>query len=142
MFSQRAFFDSVTTTGDGFVYISGTLTGEGIGYKNNSTVIACYKDGMECMTYIVEQIGENQIGRLEWPDKYRIEKWNKHNIVAANPPLPSDCSKTTITIERETETALWVNEPTNQTDPYCKSAETRILKWTIEDSPAWKALTK
>jgi len=38
------------------VYVAGTLTGEGVGYPNNSVAITCYKDGMECLTISVDQI--------------------------------------------------------------------------------------
>ncbi len=35
---------------------------------------------------------------------------------------------------------LWVEEPVNQTKPFCKDAKNETRKFTIEDSPAWKKL--
>ncbi len=76
VFDRKAFFDSAQTTGDGYVYVAGTLTGEGVQYKNNTTAVVCYKDRMECLTYGVNQIGSNQIGRLDSPLAYPITKWS------------------------------------------------------------------
>jgi len=42
------------------VYVIGTLTGEGVMYKNNTTVVSCDNSRMECVTFTVDQIGPNQ----------------------------------------------------------------------------------
>lgn len=52
--------------------------------------IAYYKGRMGWLTYRVEKIGENQIGRLDAPDMYQIMKSDDHHAVFVNPPLPSD----------------------------------------------------
>jgi hypothetical protein len=57
LFAPKAFFDD----GDISVEISGTLTGDDLPYKNNTVVVACYKDRRECLTYSIEQIARNQI---------------------------------------------------------------------------------
>jgi hypothetical protein len=51
VFARKAFFDSAQTTDDDYVYVAGTLTGEGVGYKNNTTAVVCYRERMECLTY-------------------------------------------------------------------------------------------
>jgi hypothetical protein len=89
IFAAKSFYDNGKTTDSGIVYIAGTLTGEDLGYKNNTTAVVCYADRMEC---------------------------------------------------RKSETAVWVTEPINQSRAQCKNSNTKILKWSIEDSPAWKAM--
>jgi hypothetical protein len=42
--------------------ISGTLTGNGIGYRNNTVAISCFQDRQECFVPSIEQIGSGQIG--------------------------------------------------------------------------------
>ena len=142
IFDSKAFFDSAqTAVADGEVYVAGTLTGPGIGYPNNSTAITCYKDRKECFTYSVAQIGPNQIGRLDSPMRFPITKWDAHEVVARGTGDAVECSVVTITIDRKSETALWVTESINQTRVQCRDANTKLLKWTIEDPPAWKAIT-
>ena len=138
VFDRKAFFDSGQSSGDGYVYVAGTLTGEGVQYKNNTTAIVCYKERMECVTYGVEQIGPNQIGRLDSPLAYPVTKWDSYEIVAAGAGDTANCRKVTISIVRQTELVVWVEEPINQASAACKNADTRLLKWTIEDSPFWR----
>jgi len=131
IFPQKLFSD----LGDASVSISGTLTGEDLGYPNNQYVIACFRDRQECWSNYVEQIGHNQVGRLVTPVSFRITEWNASEVVAGGDSI---CQKTTITLSRKSETALWVEEPINQTRPECKMGHTTIQKFTIEDSPGWK----
>jgi hypothetical protein len=58
----------------GSITISGTLTGDGIGYKNNTIRVSCYKDRRECYIASVEQIGHNQIGSLHGVDIFLIKR--------------------------------------------------------------------
>jgi hypothetical protein len=140
MFAKKEFYDSAQTTGDGVVYIAGTLSGDGVLYKNNTVAVTCYKDRMECLTYSIEQIGLNQVSRLAEPTSYEITKWDSYEIVATGLVNSVICRKETISIVRKSESAVWVEEPINQSSAVCKNADTRILKFTIEDSPGWKAL--
>jgi hypothetical protein len=91
------------------------------------------------MSY-VEQIGRNQIGRMQNPGAYPIVKWNDYEVVAQEDTTMFDCYRLTFTIDRKHEALLWVEEPTNQTKPSCKDADTSIRKYTIEDSPGWKKM--
>ena len=140
VFDSKHFYDSAQTTGDAFVYIAGTLTGDGVGYKNNTVAVTCYKDRMECLMESVEQIGPNQVGRLESPISYPITKWSAYEIVAADSTDTPHCRKTTISIVRTSQSAVWVEEPINQSSAECKDDDTRVRKWTIEDSPATRAM--
>jgi len=139
VFAPKAFYDSAQTTGEGQVYVAGTLTGDGVAYKNNTVAVTCYQDRMECLTSSVEQIGSNQVGRLDSPVTYSVIKWAPDEIVAGDSGDAPDCRKVTINIVRKTASVVWVEEPVNQSRANCKDADTRLLKWTIEDPPAWKA---
>ena len=67
VFAPKNFADNGQSVGS-----SGTLTGDGVAYKNNTTVVYCEKDRKECFSYSIEQIGHNQIGRLDYPGTYPI----------------------------------------------------------------------
>lgn len=138
VFGKKVFYDS----GE-FVYITGTLTGDGLAYKNNTAMIACYHDRKECLFLSVDQIGPHQIGRLESPSVFPIVKWDTSEIMATDSyPIysshPVDCRKVTISIERKSESAVRVEEPINQTRAACKDADTKLYKYTIEDSLFWR----
>jgi len=73
------------------------------------------------------------MGSLDQGSSYSITKWNAYEVVAVD-PLPSEtfdwhCNRTTITIERHTETAVWVQEPINQTKAGCAKSDPAIRKW-------------
>ena len=127
VFAPKSFSDSARSTGDGYVYAAGTLTGNGITFKNNTVAVACYRDRMECLTYSVEQ-RPNQVGSFTMTLRYPVTKWDAHEIIATEDTTFTDCRKTTITIERESETVLWVEEAINQSRAACKDAETSLLK--------------
>lgn len=140
IFSSKVFYDSGQSSGDEYVYASGTLTGEGLAYPNNTVVVICYKDRRECLSYSIDQIGPNQLSRLEAPDIYPVTNWTPLEVVASGPGDTMKCHKVTISLERKLETALWVSEPVNQASAACKNADSKLHKWTIEDSPSWKDL--
>jgi hypothetical protein len=141
IFAPKAFFDSDRDDG---VEISGTLTGDGLTYfKNNTVVVACWKDRRECLTYSIEQgFGSNQLGRLSSPIIYPITAWNADEVIATEDVSVLHCRKTTITLVRKRQSAVWVEEPINQARAICKDAETKVFKWTIEDPPVWKGMRK
>ena len=140
LFDSKAYFDTAeTTVGDGSVYIAGTLTGEGVYYKNNTVAVTCYKDRMECLTNSIQQIGPNHIGRLDSPSIYPVTKWDAYEVVATSAGGALECNRETISIVRKSCTAVWVTEPINQSQAACAKVEARVLKWTIEDAPGWKA---
>ena len=142
---QIVFPYKVFYNGDAVVTIAGTLTGPHLANLNNTYNITCYRDQKECVVSSIDQIGHNQIGTMYAPLTYPIIKWSTDEIVAKDQtdPLPelTGCLRTTITIERQQKSALWVEEPINQTDPFCKNADTNVNKYTIEDSPGWKRIS-
>jgi hypothetical protein len=141
VFAQKAFFNGLQS-GPQIVYIAGALTGPHVGYKNNYTVITCYRDRMECVVTTVDQIGENQIGRVDLPAFLDITKWDKDVIVAGEQTDIAGCRQLTITILRPVETAYWNEEPIKSSNPECKKESQEIMEWTIEDPPSWKARMK
>ena len=96
---------------------------------------------MECFVSSVEQIGPNQVGRLDSPTVYPVIKWNADEVVASDVADLQKCRKVTISIVRRSEAAVWVEEPINESSAVCKNAETRLFKWTVEDSPAFRNVT-
>jgi hypothetical protein len=139
-FGRKMFFDSAENRGDGYVEVTGALAGEGLGYQDNATTISCRKDREECLVVAAEQIGSNQIGRLEGPTSYPVIKWDKYEIVASSGDDSNACAKVTISLDRQGKTALWVEQPTNQDRSFCQQADTKIHKWTIDDPPFAKLL--
>ena len=127
----------------GIVFVSGTLTGDDLAHKNNSYAVTCYEDLRECYVYSVDQIGFNQVGYLEMPIPYPITKWTPDEIIASDVVPPNlNCTRITISLERKTEEAVWVEEPINQSSAACKNADTQVRKYTIESPPFWKAMRK
>jgi hypothetical protein len=48
------------------------------------------------------------------------------------------CARITITLERKSETVLWVETPINQTTVACKNADNNIRKATLQESLFWR----
>jgi hypothetical protein len=141
IFAAKSFYDSKRFGDDfGLVSISGTLTGKDLAYPNNTYSVSCHRDYKACFVATIEQIGHDQIGRMQSPVLYPIVKWNDYEIVAQDEVSTLTCSRVTFTINRSSEELLWVEEPTNQTKSSCKFADTNIRKYIIEDSPGWKRL--
>lgn len=136
VFPGKNFFNGI---GEQLVVVSGSLTGNGVGYKNNTMLISCYKSEMQCHTIEIDQIGVNQIGDVGLPSNLTITEWNP-SIISATTGNEFDiwsCVKTTINIDRKSEILEWVQVPINQSQLSCKNFhDNKIYKWTIED-PTW-----
>ncbi len=59
----------------------------------------------------VEQIGRDQIGRMQNPAAYPIVKMNQYEVVAQEEAPLFGCFRVTITIDRKAEQLLWLEEP-------------------------------
>jgi hypothetical protein len=139
MMAEKMYYEN-DFGGTEFVTLSGILTGEDLGYPNNSHAVTCWSDRKECYVSSIEQIGPNQIGRLDGPYSYPVVKWTATQVVARDDATTLGCSRTTITIDRTSRALLWVEEPINQMQPNCKDAATTIRKYSLEDSPGVKKL--
>jgi hypothetical protein len=142
IFPAKAFFDLTPTSRDGMVAFSGTLSGDDLAYKNNQYAVGCYLERKECWIATVEQIGPNQIGRMDAPYFYPIIKVDLKEIVAQEEASPFACRRTTISIARKEQRVAWVEEPVNQTKPECSKEIGKVRRFTIDDSPAWKRMNK
>lgn len=149
MLAEKNYFDSGDNSTYPMVVMSGTLTapdstppGQRLAYPNNTHAISCEKVQQTCMVSSIEQIGPKQMGRMDGPWPYRIQKWDAYQIVAGDGDEPRNltCVKVTITIERKLQRLLWVEEPINQATPLCEHAATTVSKYTLEDSPGWRKL--
>jgi hypothetical protein len=130
---------------DAYVFVRGTLTGEGVPYKNNAVEIYCEKSEMRCDAFHVEQIAVNQIGDLDPPLIFSVSSWQPSLIVATDDQTtmsgyPSDCIRSTLNIERTSAqpSAEWIEEPINPELPLCKNTPTAVRKWTVENPAFWK----
>ena len=129
-FAPKNWWDTGESVG-----ISGTLTGDDIAYRNNTYAIACYNQLGSCFATSVEQIGPKQIGRMDYPYRLAIIQWTPYEVVARD---EASCVTITVTLSRKSQTALWVEQPTDKQQPFCNP--TKIHNWTIEDSLGWKRI--
>ena len=134
-FAPKNFYDFKESVG-----ISGTLTGPDLAYKTNTYAITCIKELNHCIVASAEAIGDNQIGRLDYPYLVPIIKWSEYEVVAQEDMPLFACGRLTLTITRKQETALWVIEPVNQTKTECAKSDGKYRKYTVEDPSYWKKL--
>jgi hypothetical protein len=121
-----------------YVAAKGTITADWVGYKNNTYSILCVRD--ECTVANVEQIGPKQLSSIDGPTTYPVKQWTEDGqVVAEDDAL---CSRITITLDRRTETVLWVETPINQTALACKNADNAVRKATLETSLYWRKGSK
>lgn len=120
---------------------SGTWTGDGVGYKNNSNRIICYQKDMICTVQSIEQIGENQVSSIDYPTFYSISKWDNDTIISSILD-EVNCRKATITILTKLEKIFHVGEFVETNNNQCKNADRKSYKWTLEDSLFWQKTKK
>lgn len=137
LFPEKNYFDNGV-----WVAVSGTLTGKDLGYPNNTYAISCFQEKRECLVSYIQQIGPNQIGRMESPWIIPITKWDLSEVVVDEGSSAFGCLRTVITIDRLAKSVAWVELPVNQTKPACAKSQSTIRKFTIEDSPGWKRLRR
>jgi hypothetical protein len=117
-----------------FVAAKGTISADWVGYKNNTYSILCFPE--ECIVADIDQIGPKQVSSIDGPTTYPVKQWTEDGQVVAQDDAP--CSRITITLDRSTETVLWVETPINQTAIACKNADNAIRKATLETSLYWR----
>ena len=119
------------------VYVTGTMSGPGIAYPDNTVGLTFYRDRNYCSYTSVYATGANHIVRIDPPSEYDIVKWDGDEIIAED---RFNCQKITITIARKPQQVAWVVEPINQTKPDCIQSSKSIAKYTSESSPGWKRI--
>ena len=137
IFDAKSFVD----TGN-MVHVEGTLSGDGIGYKNNRSVVTCYNDPdrQTCTSTRIDTTG-SQVRMIGPPVSYTVRLWTAGRIVAdfavscGNQPVQQlklewrATASDTWVIDREKKTAELIEHP-------CLGDKT--YHWTIEDPPFWK----
>jgi hypothetical protein len=104
------------------VHVEGTLTGDGLGYKNNRTSLTCYQDTQECISVSVTAGGLRIFGEI-YPIIVRITRWTPEFIEAS---MPTACGTSIWTINRAKKTADLIERD-------CHNG--KVYHWTIEDPP-------
>jgi hypothetical protein len=134
-----------TDTGS-MVHVEGTLTGEGIGYKNNRQVLTCYRDRRECLAIHIDAEGR-QVFPIGPPVPFTVRLWTADRIVADFAAPCGDKPKSSFPdnplLKEEWQTTVsdtWIVDRARQTaeliDHPCLGAKT--YHWTIEDPAFWK----
>jgi hypothetical protein len=114
--------------------VSRTMTGEGQAYPNNSYSIGCFKDRSECWLKSIQQIGNRLVSQIDTPYQYEIQKWTEHEIVAGDDGT-FGCYRITITIDRQSKEALWVEEGTRPSS-HARIQRTRSENTRLRARPA------
>jgi hypothetical protein len=124
------------------VHVEGTLTGDGVGYKNNRSALTCYREARECLAIHIDSAGL-QVFSIYPPIRFTVRLWTADRIMAdlaepcGNPPneLFKREWQTTVSdtwiIDRARQTAELIDHP---------CAEAKTHHWTIEDPPFWKKI--
>jgi hypothetical protein len=81
MFAPKLFVDSNIVVG-----ISGTLTGDGVIFKNNTRSISCIRERKECLISSISQTGDYSVGRLAFAYPIPITRWTDSEVVAVDEP--------------------------------------------------------
>jgi hypothetical protein len=117
-----------------YVAAQGTLSADWMAYKNNTFSFYC--DQEACIVVSINQIGPKQIGSMNGPIVYTTKRWTEDDEVVAEDDGP--CSRITITLDRKTESVLWVETPINQTALACKNVDDSVRKATLEEPLDWR----
>ena len=112
----------------------GTLSADWMAHKNNTFSFYC--DPQECIVASISQIGPKMIGSMDGPAVYTTKRWTEDDEVVAEDD--SLCSRITITLDRKTESVLWVETPINQTTVACKNTDDSVRKASLETSLFWR----
>ncbi len=130
IFSHMSFTDTTD-----IVHVEGTLTGRGIGYKNNHVILTCYKDTRKCLVTSLESEGL-VLFASGLPAIVPVREWSSERIIAdlyspCGPP-PSDKLKPHW---QTTASTTWILDRSRQTAEIvmheCVTAKTH--HWTVED---------
>jgi hypothetical protein len=125
---------------DDYVSVQGRwdVQGDGLFYKNNFFTVACDRDKQECLHSIIQQGGfSDYVADIDPPTRIPITKWSAAMIIASSGEADR-CSRTTINIDRRNRTAEFVQEPINQSDPYCETSDARIYKYGMAVPLHWE----
>jgi len=146
-FTDYQFSDNKLST-DGWIQISGSLNNPKLSEKdedqanNNTLTIQCTQRNLKCNVARIEQIGNNQVNEISI-DEFSISSWTQNKVIATDyEGDDSTCVKNEIVIERASQKSFYISTPIHTSRPNCINAETKINKFTIENSKVWRYLKK
>jgi hypothetical protein len=135
---RKHFFDSASDRlGDGFITVSGTLTGPEVGLPDNHYSIKCFKRLGSCDVITYDGVGHNHVGQANH-EEWKIVKWEPDLVVVDSDPAPDACSRVTLNLLRRSEEAQYIRHPMNETGSNCDTVEMRTFRWRIDDPPYWR----
>src|SRR5215831_16367483 len=126
------------------VHVGGTLSGEGVGYPNNTSNLICHKERHECEMVFVNTSGL-QIFSLGIADIFAVSVWEPDRIIAdfaAPCGIPPNAvfakewqasTSETLIIDRKRETVELSVHP---------CTEAKLYHWTIENPSFWRNIEK
>jgi hypothetical protein len=126
-------------TGDA-VHVEGTLTGEGIGYKDNRSSLTCYRDSRECIVVQIEALGL-QVFPLGIPGSLTVRVWAVDRIVAdESAPCGTRPDRVKPDEWQATSNDTWIIDRNRHTVEMILHAclGSKTYHWTLEDPPFWK----
>jgi hypothetical protein len=135
IFNPKVFVDTKDV-----VHVQGTLTGDGIGNKNNRSALTCYQKEEQCLATHIDSQGM-QVFSLRPPVAFTIRLWAADRITAdfaapcGKPPMQRDQKEWQVS-----ESITWLIDRTRKTaeviEHHC--SESRTYHWTIEDPSYWR----
>jgi hypothetical protein len=122
------------SVGEQYVYVTGTLIGDHVGYPVNTWKISCDKKKGSCAVADVEEIGHRQLGEIndaDWP----VVSWTPTTIVIQDEvgPDTSSCARNTITIDRQKKAVRYLSEPQNSGSKFCTQGRKLLGAAKVED---------
>ena len=132
IFPHRTFF--VSDSGD-YVAVSGRLFGPGLAY-NNLREVDCIKARGECYSWMVMQVGPNQVDpEIAGMDFFTVDAWTDQGVSATDDSL---CYRTELSINTKTQQVTWIEMPMNNGgQAQCAGTDQQTYVWTIEESLFW-----
>jgi len=105
-------------SGNGMLFVTGTLKGRDVGYPVNTWNIQCFREQMICHVASISKIGKRQLGDL-WLDDWTVTSWTD-NAVILDQNDPTSCAHNIIVLNRIAKAVSYTSTPANQDKNYCK----------------------
>ena len=118
-----------------YIYVTGSLIGEDIGYPYNTYSIRCGRDEQACEVANVSEIGSNRLDSItmvRWP----VISWSDEVVVLQDQIVPKNliCIFATITINRKSHSVSYVSSRINSKKDLCRAqgfTEDKTYYWHI-----------
>lgn len=101
-----------------FISVTGTLKGEGVGYRVNTWKIHCFAGQESCQVASVEEIGPEQLGDIHI-EYMKISSWNDKTITLDSDDL-SSCGHQILVLNRVAKVVTFTSSAQNFDKDYCR----------------------